>query len=425
MRKFGGLIALAGGLPRELEGLAMATISDPKTASESKRATALADRGAGSQAPTSTGGYKDRLWFLRFWNGMLLSGLLRMLARNRFHISPSRIGMALMLLFSGTINSVLAMLQAALLGRKIRRTEIKQAPIFIIGHWRSGTTLLHEMLVLDQRHGFPSTYACYAPCHYLLTRRFLPPVLKFMMPNRRPIDNMAAGWDRPQEDEFALCNMGIPSPYLTLMFPNHPPQYQEYLDLDGLTEEALGRWKRALVWFLKCVTVACPKRMVLKSPPHTARIRVLKELFPEAKFVHIVRDPFVLFASTVHLWKRLSRDEGLQVPRGEGLEEQVYQTFLRMYRAYERDRPLLGRAQLCEVRYEDLIADPIGQMRRVYQELELGEFEKVLPELEKFLASQAGYQRNRYEIPPETRAEIARRWGAFIQKYGYSAVADT
>ena len=133
------------------------------------------------------------------------------------------------------------------------------------------------------------------------------------------------------------------------------------------------RWKRALLWFLKCLTLRNPKRIVLKSPPHTCRIRALLEMFPKAKFVHIVRDPYVIFPSTVNLWKRLYRDEGLQMPTGEGLEEHVFDTFTRMYEAFERDRDLIGPGQFCEVRYEELVADPMEQMRRVYEELELGD----------------------------------------------------
>ena len=112
------------------------------------------------------------------------------------------------------------------------------------------------------------------------------------------MDNMEAGWDRPQEDEFALCNMGSPSPYLTIAFPNRPPQDQEYFDLEGLSPQARERWKRRLVWFLKCVTVRRRKRIVLKSPPHTFRVKTLLELFPNARFVHIIRDPHVIFPST-------------------------------------------------------------------------------------------------------------------------------
>ncbi len=185
----------------------------------------------------------------------------------------------------------------------------------------------------------------------------------------------------------------------------------------------MERWKRALLWFLKCITLRSPKRIVLKSPAHTCRIRTLLEMFPKAKFVHIVRDPYVIFPSTINLWKRLYRDQGLQMPTYDGLEEHVFQTFTRMYDAFERDRHLIGPGQFCEVRYEDLIADPVGQMRPVYERLELGDFEAVRPAIEEYAAGQKDYKTNRYQITPEMRAEVARRWGKFIQQYGYAAEA--
>lgn len=391
------------------------------SASDSKTATAEAKPDKGSRGVNQTGGYKDRPWFLRFWNGMLFGAWIRVLARNRFRVSPRRIGMAVILLWSGVFNSVLSAVQSLIFGRKIARTRIEHAPLFIIGHWRSGTTMLHEIMVLDERHTYPDTYACYAPNHFVMTRGCVPRMLWFMLPRKRPMDNVEVGWDRPQEDEFALCNMGIPSPYHSWMFPNIPHQYPEYMNMDGVPPKALEQWKQALLWFLKCLTLINPKRIVLKSPPHTGRVRVLKELFPDAKFVHIVRDPHVLFASTVHLWKRLSRDEGLQTPTYEGLEEEIFERFDLMYAAYRRDRSLLGPNQLSEVRYEDLVKDPIGEMRRIYEELDLGEFDRLLPALEQYTARHSDYKRNRYEIAPETRAEIARRWKAYMDEYGYAS----
>ncbi|MCR4413544.1 MAG: sulfotransferase, partial [Thermoguttaceae bacterium] len=313
--------------------------------------------------------------------------------------------------------------QEALYGRKIAATEIREEPLFIIGHWRSGTTLLHELLVQDPRHTFPTTYACFAPNHFVLTGRALPPVLNAIMPMQRPVDNMPVGWDRPQEDEFALCNMGLPSPYLSMAFPNEPPHDPEYLTFDGVSRAKLDEWKRRFLWFLKCVTIERPGRIILKSPPHTGRVRALLELFPKARFVHIVRDPIVLFASTMNLWKRLYRDQGLQTPHYRDLEDRVFDTLCRMYEAFERDRHLIPASQFCEVRYEQLVADPVGEMRRVYDELNLGEFDKALPGIEKYVASQADYQRNRYDIAPETRERIARRWAAFLTRYGYSPSA--
>ena len=83
-----------------------------------------------------------------------------------------------------------------------------------------GTTLLHELLIRDPRHAFPTTYECLVPHHFLMTESWLPKLLWWMMPSRRPMDNMPAGWDRPQEDEFALCLLGQPSPYERIAFPN-------------------------------------------------------------------------------------------------------------------------------------------------------------------------------------------------------------
>ena len=230
---------------------------------------------------------------------------------------------------------------------------------------------------------------------------------------------MATGWARPQEDEFALCNMGVPSPYLTMAFPNRL-QDQQYLDFDGVSATDLGRWKRDFVWFLKCLTLRNPKRIVLKSPTHTCRIKVLLELFPDARFIHITRDPCVIFPSTVNLWKRLYQTQGLQVATFEGLEEHVFDTFEKMHETFQRDRRLIGSSRLCEVRYEDLVADPVGGIRAIYERLELGQFEKVLPSLQQYAADKADYQANRYEISAQTRAEICRRWSAYIKQYGYT-----
>ncbi|MGD0899293.1 MAG: sulfotransferase [Thermoguttaceae bacterium] len=367
------------------------------------------------------GGYTDHWWYPRFWYGMTLPGFLRLLVRNRFQVTPRRWGMALGIATAGPTNWLLWLLQEFLLGRRIAATRFPDDPIFVVGHWRSGTTLLHELLVLDPRFTYPNTYDCFAPNHFLVSAWFFRPLLKLILPKQRPMDNMAAGWDCPQEDEFALCNMGLPSPYLTIPFSNRPPQNQEYFSLDRVSPRGLERWKRGLLWFLKCLTVRSPRQIVVKSPPHMFRIRTLLEMFPNARFVHIYRNPYVIFPSTVNLWKRLYRNEGLQMPRFEHLREHVFETFERMYEVFERDRPLIPPGRFCEVRYEDLVADPIGEMKKVYEGLRLGDFEPVRPALAAYFAEKADYKTNRYQLAPEVRSEIAHRWAGFFQRYGYAA----
>lgn len=404
----------------------MATVQEPRQEKSLALAEGTASSLGSAAKPKKTeglgsGGYTDKPWFLRFWDGMTATGWFPMLARNRFHISPRRWAMAVLMSVLSTINWGLGLLQALFWGRRIARTQLREDPVFVIGHWRSGTTLLHELLVLDDRYTFSNTYDCFAPNHFLLTAPILRPLLKALLPKQRPMDNMAAGWDCPQEDEFALCNLGIPSPYTTIAFPNHPPQNQEYFELAHVPPRQRARWQRGLLWFLKCLTVRSPRRIVLKSPPHTFRVKILLEMFPKARFIHIVRNPLVIFPSTINLWKRLYRNDGLQMPTYEGLDEHVFRTFSRMYEVFERDRGLIPRGQLYEVRYEDLVAQPMEQMRRVYEELSLGGFEDVLPRIEAYFAKKADYRTNRYQLPPELAGEVRRRWGSFFERYGYNA----
>jgi hypothetical protein len=357
----------------------------------------------------------------RIWEGCDFLAWMRLLFRNRFAVGLPYVYIAVVITFVSACHTVLRLIQDALFAAQVRQTPIPQSPLFILGHWRTGTTLLHELLILDERHSFPTTYECLEPNHFLLTERLLSRLFWFLMPSRRPMDNMAAGWDRPQEDEFALCMMGQPSPYLTIAFPNHPPQDQEALDLEGLSPLKRAAWKRAFLLLLRRITFRNPKRLVLKSPTHTCRIRTLLELFPDARFVHIVRDPYVVFASTVNLWKSLHQTHGLQTPTFAGLEEQVFTTFTRMYQKLEEGRKLVEPSCFYELRYEDLVSDPIGEMWKLYDHLGLGGFEAVRPQLEEYLAKNRDYRTNKYQLAPELRAEITRRWGDVIRQYGYAS----
>ena len=361
------------------------------------------------------------VWTPRFWHGMPISVWARLVAEHRCRCSPSRWGLLATVSLATVFNSAAGALTTLTQGRRLRRAAPTPPPVFIIGHWRSGTTLLHELMMLDDRFCCPNTFQCIAPAHFLLTEGFLAPAVGWLMPAKRPMDDVVAGPDRPQEDEFALANLGAPSPYRRMAFPVTSPPWPEALDLTKLAPAERQRWQRLMRWFLAALALRDARRPVLKSPPHTARMALLAEMFPGARFIHVVRDPFVVFPSTVRLWRSLHHTQGLQVDPGSHIEEYVFAAFEEMYRAFERDRTGLPPGSLHELRYEDLVADPVGSLARVYERLELGDFSALRPALEAEARSMRDYRTNTYQHDPRVVAEIGRRWGGFIERYGYRA----
>lgn len=365
-------------------------------------------------------GSKDRFWHPRMWDGMTVSRWFKQAAKGGFKVAPSGIPMFGIISGLSLLNSSLSVMQNLFYGKKIQEVTIDQQPIFVIGHWRSGTTLLHEYMIRDPRFTFTDTYSCFCPTHFLHTQHYLRPMVSILMPKKRPMDNMATGFDHPQEDEFALCALGLGSPYLNIIYPNNPPIDAEYLTLKTLPEPKQQEWLDGLEYYLRCLTVANNKQIVLKSPPHTGRIRVILKRFPDAKFIHIHRNPYTLFASTFNLWIELAKVHGLQRPKGIGLEERVFEQFETMYQSFSEDLELLKSDQFVEVPFADLTSNPVQEIEKIYTTLAIEDFESVRENFEKFALTQKNYKKNRFEIDPELETKITDRWKWYIDRYSYT-----
>jgi len=363
---------------------------------------------------------RDYPWYSpRLWHGMCLTPWLRLVAENRFRFHPARAFMGLIVTNFALGNSLLRLLQESIHGRAIRRTAVSEPPVFILGHWRSGTTYLHELLAHDERFATPTSYQCFQPNHSLLTEALVTKLFWWMMPSKRPQDNVKLGWSTPQEDEFALCAMGLPTPYRRMAFPNNGPVDLNYLNMQGLSEEELHTWQDGLRWFVQLITYHTGRRVLLKSPPHTGRLGVLAELFPGAKFIHITRDPYALFPSTMKLWRALHFAQGFQMSEGNDLEEYVFTCLEMMYDGFRRQRPSVRDEDIVDLRYEDLVQNPVGELQRAYDALGLGGFADVQPKLSAYAEARRSYQANRYQLDESTREQIAHRWAGYFDDYGY------
>ena len=356
---------------------------------------------------------------------MRVTDVFKLLKENRFQIHPARYGMTLMVGGCATINSSLSMLQRITHGRRIRQTKLVDPPVFIVGHWRSGTTLMHELIAMDRRFQFPSNFEAFIPSHFLVSRYFFYPIVRLLMPPRRPMDNMAMSASSPQEDDFALCAYGAPTPYRRIAFPNRPNR--DHLDLDfgkstHATQQAL---KQAMEQFLKSLTLRYQSRLVLKSPPHTGRIAKLAEWFPGAKFIHLSRHPYKLVPSTMRLWRLLDQLQGFQLPKYDDiwLKNYIFECQDLMYSAYLEQRETLKQNQLAEVRFEDLVADPMNEMRRVYEQLELGGFKETAPAIESYFENKKGHRTNKHDVDESLMAEIDSHWQHYMSVFKYQSDA--
>lgn len=366
-------------------------------------------------------------WSPRFWHGMRFGIWWRLLEWGRFRIHPTRWVMAFLISLVTPWNDVLAAFQWLLYGRKLRDAKLEHPPVFILGHWRSGTTLLHELLMKDPQYACPNSYQCFAPHHFLISEWAFRWFGGWMLPKKRQMDDMPVGWGRPQEDEFALMAMGLPSPYRRLAFCMEPCPDLEYLNFEELTEPQRQSWLSGLRTFMIRVAYRAEKPLVLKSPTHTGRLGALAKAFPGAKFIHITRDPRALFPSTMRLWRSLDDSQGLQRPRysDEVLEEYVFECGRRMYEGFHAGRENVASDSIIDVRYEELVASPVDELRRIYQHLNLGDFSAIEAEHQAWAAEQhRQYRASRHQLTPEREARIRQEWSDYFVRYGYDRTQD-
>lgn len=319
-------------------------------------------------------------------------------------------------------NSALSGVQNLTHGSAIRDTELVAPPIFIVGHWRSGTTLMHELMSLDPQLAYPTNYDAFVPGHCIVSRWMFKPIMNLLLPSKRPMDNMALGADSPQEDDFALLSLNAPTPYRKIAFPFGTSQEERKLDPDNLSPAEINEIKDCLTYFYKVLTVQYGKRLVLKSPPHTGRLKLLAECFPGAKFVHMSRHPYKLVPSTNRLWNLLYQLQAFQVGKidDQQMTDYIFKCKDLLYGAYFRDRAEIPEEQLIEVRFEDLVANPISELERVYGQLNLEGLDGIIPKAADYMQQKSGHKTIPHAVDHVLNARIDQHWREYMETFSYS-----
>ncbi len=323
-----------------------------------------------------------------------------------------------------TVRFPFATMEGLLHNAEIRNHRPSAPPIFLIGHWRSGTTHLHNLMSRDPQFGYLKFSETAMPLD------MLGPLLPFAcsriekaLPDTRGFDKVKLALEEPQEEEMALGNLQRHGYYGVYHFPTDMAgQRDRSMFFEGLSAAELRRFKSEYDFLVRKVAyVKKGQRTLFKNPPSTTRMPLLLELFPDAKFIHIVRNPWPVFDSTCGKFPRVYNAFAWQPFQSVDIPGFVLETYEKVMRRYLEDRARLAlpSSQLAETSYEAITADPVGEIRRLYQQLGISGSEDGFSAIRSYADSLSGYSRNVHRIEPGHAEAIRERWRFAFEAWDY------
>jgi hypothetical protein len=354
--------------------------------------------------------------------GSRLQVWFSLLAKNNFCINIRFVPKVIFITFIVLINAPVQLYEYLRYQKQIKKIKIKR-PIFIIGHYRSGTTYLHNVLSKDPNFSFCSTYQALTPNVFLSTGNITKKILGRLMPATRPQDNVKSGADKPSEEEFAMGNICRSSLTHGYYFPKSIYRvFDESVVFESDKAKNTAYWQKYFHYFLQKLSYKNKgKQLLLKSPANTARLKEIYQLYPDACFIHIHRHPYAIYQSNVNLYEKILPLLSFQKADNAFMEDFILYAYEKMYKKFLNDIIGIPAAQLIEMSYDDFVASPLEQLQKVYAHLKPGDFEKAIPFLKEEINEVKNYKTNTYALlDTETKNKVEDKWGFMFKQYDYS-----
>jgi hypothetical protein len=343
--------------------------------------------------------------------GMGLRTLLPLIFRNGVSLRPLCVIRLSYILLVAVVLSILGIFSAMCRALFARRRPLRSDPIFIVGHYRTGSTYLHELLARDLSLAAPTTLLCTSPIAFPLSRVVLQPFMMIIGRGKRPMDNVLIDPRAPQEDEFALLRLTGLSPLIGLAYPRRDGRY--FLPSDDTfmlsTDAQTARWKSALTSFIRLVEGRRGRRPVLKNPCHAFRIDVLREMFPNASFIHLRRNPLDVIPSTMRMWSIIGPRNVIRGTWRNPSMEEVIDAYNFLERRAREQLSRVPHHRKIEVSFEELEKDPTAVLQSIYHRFDMNVSPALEKRWERFISSAQSYQKNRYFLSPVEKELIHTR----------------
>jgi hypothetical protein len=235
------------------------------------------------------------------------------------------------------------------------------------------------------------------------------------------MDAVPLGIDEPMSEDFALAGMTHMSHYLNYFFPRIGEEtFRTTVLFEGVSDQDRSHWMRSYDALLRKVSYAAGgKRLLLKNPPNLGRISTVLRMYPNARFIHVVRNPWLVHASTMKLMDRFTQQLALQDADAEQLELFVSRRYSMIMEQWEKERSLIPKGQLIEVRHEDVTRNPVQMVQGIYESLGLEGWDRMKSTLERYAASLEGYRTNSYQFDSGFLHRAAPYLNEWAERYGY------
>lgn len=317
--------------------------------------------------------------------------------------------------------STLKPIQDRRYNKQLKNLEINMEPVFILGHWRSGTTFVHNVLAHDKHFGYTTTYQTVFPHMMMWGQPMFKKTMAWLMPDKRPTDNMELNVDLPQEEEFALSNM-LPCSYYNFWFlPENMLEYcDRFLTMKTATAEEHRIFRET---FMKLIKISLwntkGSQFLSKNPPHTGKVKEILEMFPNAKFIYLMRNPYTVFESTRSFFTNTIVPLQLQKISAAKMEENILEVYSRLYHTYEEEKKLIPQGNLIEIKFEDFEADALSMTEKIYSTLSIPGFEAAKADISAYLDKKKGYKKNAYKYDPRTVELVEKHWDFALKQWDY------
>lgn len=341
----------------------------------------------------------------------------------RYRISFRYLIRTILTLLINVINWPFRLYEKVFINPKYKKKGLKEAPIFILGHWRSGTTHLHNILCQDPKMAYTTTYQSVFPdtLFNIVGKFIFKGFAKILIPGTRKGDNVTLGMNLPQEEEFAIGDKTPICFYYYWMFPRSLKKfYDQFIRFEGMEESKIKSWEEDYKLLItKALKNTKGERFLSKNPPNTGRVKKLLTMFPDARFIHIHRNPVEVYLSTHNFFHKMLPHLQLQSIADKDLEALIFGLYQDIMKDYLAQKELIPKNRLIEIAFEELESSPKSCIEGIYKKLELSGYQECEPLITSYLNKMKSYEKNKHYITDELLQKIKSQWGFAMKEWSY------